>query len=198
MSRLVALAFLILLETGFNVTRVAEGQAAVTPASFRTTKGKVTVDRTVLSLPSAVATIEPRPNAPGYRWLRVNLYSFPLTPADVAGVVKGNIDSLERRSTNMAGTPAEYNVSNAVFQFTIDKDGKVWQLDLSVPGHGCTIAGSDRQARAVLQDYQFDGTHLRLKSAGSYTCDLKSMGVPDQRYGWDLDLAIPVFAAAVK
>ena len=44
-------------------------QGAVTPETFET-KVRVSTGGTVLELSSAVATIEPRPNAPGYRWLR--------------------------------------------------------------------------------------------------------------------------------
>ena len=89
--------------------------------------------------------------AQGYRWLRVHFYSYPLTPSDAAAAMKGNIESLEHRWKAMAGTPAEYNVSNAVLQLGVDKDGKVWQVDLSVPGHACTVAASDKEAHAMLQ-----------------------------------------------
>lgn len=166
----------------FGILVVA--QAAVTPATFRT-KAQFSAGPTLLSLSSAVATIEPRPNAPGYRWLRVHFYAVPLTPADAAAATKGNIDALERQWKNKAGNPAEYNVSNAVLQFGLDKDGKVWQIDLAVPGHSCTIAASDREATALLPGYRFDGTRLRLKSKGSHPCE---------RFAWDVDLAIPVFA----
>jgi hypothetical protein len=159
-------------------------QAAVTPASF-TTKARFSSGATSLSLSTAVATIEPRLAAPGYRWLRVHFYAFPLTPADVAAVTKGNIEPLDRRWKSNAGNPAKYNVSNAVLQFGVDKDGKVWQIDLSVPGHTCTIAASDKEAKALLQDYRFDGTRLRLKTAGAHACE---------RLAWDVDLTVPVFA----
>jgi methylthioribose-1-phosphate isomerase len=160
----------------------------VTPASF-TTKAQVTVDRTVLSLTSAVATIEPRPNAPGYRWLRVHFYAFALSHAEAAAAGKGNIDPLERRWEAMAGNrPAAYNVSNAILQLAVDKDGKVWQVDLSVPGHTCTIASSDVEANKLLQDYQFDGTRLRLRTRGAHPCE---------KFAWDVDLKTTVVAAGI-
>jgi hypothetical protein len=43
------------------------------------------------------------------------------------------------------------------------------------------------------QNYQFDGKHLRMKTKGSYVCDMKSLGIPNQTFGWDVDLNIPVF-----
>ena len=171
MDRITVVVVLILL--GFQLT----------PASFQT-KAQVSVDRTVLPLVSAVATVEPR--APGYRWLRVHFYSYPLTAADVTAAARGNIQTLERRWKDMAGNPAAYNVSHAVLQLGIDTDAKVWQVDLSVPGHACTIAGSDREAKAVLQEYQFDGARLRLKSKGTHPCE---------KFGWDVDVTTPVFAA---
>jgi hypothetical protein len=79
----------------------------------------------------------------------------------------------------------------------VDNDLKVWQVDVSVPGHACTIAASEPDVKSVLQDYRFDGRRLRLKSKGSFVCDLKSLGIPNQRFGWDLDLDVPVFRKAV-
>jgi hypothetical protein len=157
-------------------------ETAVTPASF-TTNARFSSGATSLSLSTAVATIEPRLGAPGYRWLRVRFYAFPLTPADVAAVTKGNVEPLEQRWKSKTGP--EYNVSHAVLQFGVDKDGKVWQVDLSIPGQTCTIAASDVEAKALLQDYRFDGTRLRLKTKGKHPCE---------RLAWDVDLTLPVFA----
>ena len=188
------LGSIVLAAVGLTLPIILASSAAQdpTPATFRTT-ARFAVDRTVLALSSAVATIEPRLNAPGYRWLRVYFYAFPLTPADVAEATRGSVASLERRWQSKADHPAEYNVSNAVLQFGVDKDGRVWQVDLSIPGHGCTIAGSDREARAALQDYQFDGRRLRLKAKGSHVCDINARGVANPTFTWDVDLSLPVF-----
>jgi hypothetical protein len=132
-----------------------------------------------------VATIEPRLGAPGYRWLRVHFYAYPLTTTDVLAVTNGNIESLERRWKAMAGTPAKYNVSHALLQLGVDKDGKVWQVDLAVPGFACTIAGSDREANVLLQEYRFDGSRLKLRAKGTHSCE---------KFGWDIDVTTPVFA----
>ena len=93
----------------------------------------------------------------------------------------------------MASNPTDYNNGNAVLQFSLDKDLKVWQVDMSVPGHGCTIAPFEQDVKNFLQDYQFDGKNLRLKSKGSYVCDMKSMGMANQKFGWDVDLNTQVF-----
>ncbi len=93
-----------------------------------------------MSLSGAVATIEARPNTPGYSWVRINFYSFPLTAEDVVGAVNGDIESLDRKWNKKASNPQDYNNSHAVLQLSVDRDLKVWQVDMSVPGHTCTIA----------------------------------------------------------
>ena len=167
----------------------------VDPSSFNTT-AKFSVDNNVMTLSSAVAILEPRPGAPGYYWLRITFYSFPLTAADVAGVVSGNIDSLERKWSATASNPKQYNNSHAVIQLTVDSAFKVWQVDMFVPGYGSTIAPSEPDVKNFLQTYQFDGKRLNLKSKGSYVPDTKSAGVPNHKFGWDIDLDLPVFRKA--
>src|SRR5262252_2391859 len=79
--------------------------------------------------PSAtLATAQPRNGAPAYSWLRVYFYSSA-TAADRAKV----------------SSPRDLTRTNwsAVLQLTIDRAGTVWQIDLSLPGHTCTIAASD-------------------------------------------------------
>jgi hypothetical protein len=136
-------------------------QSEAAPATVAT-RAHVSAGGEAATLSSAAATIEPRLGAPGYRWLRVYFWKGP------------------------AGTaPAGYRKWDAVLQLGIDKDATAWQVDLAVPGHTCTIAGSDREAKAMLQEYRFDGTHLRLKAKGSHSCE---------QFSWDIDLSIPVIA----
>jgi hypothetical protein len=119
--------------------------------------------------------------------------SFPLTPADVAGAMKGNVDSMERKWTSKAGNPRDDNHSHPVLQVTVDRDRKVTQVDLSVPGHTCTIAASAGEVAKAVPGYQFDGKGLTLKGKGSYICDMSFAKSPNRTFGWDLDLSIPVF-----
>jgi hypothetical protein len=165
------------------------------PGAFKT-HAIFSVDKDTMSLTSVAATIEARPNAPGYSWLRINFYSFPFTAADIAGALKGHVESMDTKWKNKAGNPKDYNHSNAVVQLSVDKDFKVWQVDMAVPGHTCTIAPNEPDVTRILQDYRFDGKHLRLRSKGSLVCDLKSLGIPNQRFGWALDLDVPVFRKA--
>jgi hypothetical protein len=162
------------------------------PSTFET-HAVFSVDHDAMSLTSVAATIEARPNAPGYSWLRINFYSFKFTAADIAGAVKGHLESMDSRWKKMASNPKAYNHSNAVVQLGVDKNFNVWQIDMAVPGHTCTIAPYERDVKSALQEYRFDGKRLRLKSKGSFVCDLKSLGIPNQRFGWDLDLDVPVF-----
>jgi hypothetical protein len=82
---------------------------------------------------------------------------------------------------------------NAVIQLTVDKDSKVTQVDMAVPGHTCTIAPFEDEVKSLLQSYRFDGKNLKLKSKGSHVCDMKFLEIPNQKFGWNIDLSIPVF-----
>lgn len=162
------------------------------PGSFKT-NARFSVDNAAMTLSSVVATIEPRPNASGYSWVQVTFYSFPLTAEDVAGVAKGDAESLERKLNRLENDATKYNTSHAEIQLTVDRAFKVWQVDMSVPGHACTIAPWEQDVRNFLQEYNFDGAKLRLKSKGSYVCEMKAAGIPDQKFGWQFDVNIPVF-----
>ena len=146
-----------------------------------------------MKLSTAIATIEPRPGAPGYSWLRISFYSFPVAADDLASVMKGDTHSMDRKWNQKASNPNDYNNSRAVLQLSIDKSSKVWQVELSLPGHTCTIASFESEVTAFLQDYKFDGKNLRLESKGSYVCDMKFMGNPNQKFGWDVDVNALVF-----
>jgi hypothetical protein len=166
--------------------------ATVDPNSFHTS-ANFSVNDDAMSLSTAVATIEPRLGAPGYSWLRIYFYSFPVAANDMSAVMKGDTSSMDRKWNNKASNPKDYNTSRAVLQLSVDKNSKVWQVDMSVPGHSCTIAPFEPDVKTFLQAYKFDGKNLRLKSKGSYVCDMKFMGIPNQKFGWDIDLNTTVF-----
>ena len=132
----------------------------------------------VTSVPLATrATVQPRNGAPTYSWLRVYFYS--------SGAAAARAE---------ASTPRDLTKTNwsAVLQLTVDKGGTVWQVDLSLPGHTCTIAASDGEARSALQIFQFDGTRVRLRSHGSHICDLRTLRIANQTFEWDVDVDVPV------
>jgi len=168
------------------------GPAPVDPNSFHT-NANFSVDNNAMSLSSAVATIEPRLGAPGYSWIRISFYSFPVTTDDIAGIMKGDAGSMDKKWNKKASNPKDYNNSYAVIQLSVDKNSKVWQVDMSVPGHSCTIAPFEQDVKTFLQDYQFDGKNLKLKSKGSYVCDMKFMGIPNPKFGWEIDLNTVVY-----
>jgi hypothetical protein len=172
---------------------VFAGALPLTPDSFGTS-AKFAVDNSHLSLSSVIATIAPRLGAPGYSWVRIHFYSFPPAPEDMTGIVKGDVTSMDKKWEKLADRhDNSYNVSNALIQLSVDKDYKVWQVDMAIPGRGCTIAPFEKDVKSFLQDYRFDGRNLRLKSKGSYVCDMKVMKIPDQTFTWDIDLTIPVY-----
>jgi hypothetical protein len=171
---------------------VLSGPASVDPNSFRTS-ARFSVDNLAMSLSTAVATIEPRLGAPGYSWLRISFYSFPVAADDIAGIMKGDTGSMDKKWNQKASNPKDYNSSYAFIQLSVDQNSKVWQVDMAVPGHACTIAPYEQDVKNFLQNYQFDGKKLTLKSKGSYDCDMKFMGIPNQKFGWDIDLNADVF-----
>jgi hypothetical protein len=147
--------------------------AAAASTTARFSAADVTSTSTI-----AVATSQPRTAAPGYTWVRIYFYPSPLTPDEAARARQGRVDSIKRW--------------NAVLQLTVDNNATVWQVDLALPGHTCTIAESDRDAKNAFQEMHFDGTHVRLKGKGSHVCDMRFMKIPNQTFTWDVDLDSPV------
>ena len=164
--------------------------AALGPDSFAT-KARFSVDADEFPLSTAIATIEPRPGAPGYSWVRIYFYSFAPAGEDMAAISAGNVDSMDKKWEHKASVPADYNHGYANIQLSVDSAFKVWQVDMAVPGHTCTVAPFENDVHNFLQDYHFDGKTLTLKSKGSYVCDMMS---GKQRFGWDIDVQTPVFA----
>jgi len=146
------------------------------------TTATFSVDGAARTSSTAVATVQPRTGAPAYSWLRIYFYASPLGSADAASAARGRIDAIKARWS-------------AVLQLTVDKSASVWQIDLSLPGHTCTIAESDREAKAALQEFQFDGTRVRVKGKGSHLCDMSLLRIPNQTFAWDVDLESVVVGA---
>jgi hypothetical protein len=114
-------------------------------------------------------------------------------PEDIPGAVNGNVQSIHKKWNNRASNPSDYNTSNAFIRLSVHSSFKVWQVDMALPGHTCAVAPFEQDVRNFLQTYQFDGKKLKLKSKGSYVCDMKFMAIANQIFGWDIDLNIPVF-----
>lgn len=169
--------------------------AALDSKAFETT-ARFSVDAFHTTLSTAMATMEPRLGAPGYFWVRVHFYSFAPAAEDVAAAQSGSLKSMDDKRQKKASNTEDYNHSNAVIQLGIDKNYKVWQVDMAVPGHTCTIAPFEDDVKKFLQVYQFDGKTLKLKSKGEYVCDMKSVGAGEPHFGWDIDLDTPVFTKA--
>ena len=147
------------------------------PTATFSVDGIPTVSSTV------VATVQPRSGAPGLSWLRIYFYPSPLNMSDASSAATGRVDSIKAKW-------------NAVLQLTVGQDRKVWQMDLSLPGHTCTIAESNRDANTALQAFEFDGTHLRLRADGSHVCDMKFMGIPNQTFRWTVDVPSSIVVGA--
>jgi len=159
---------LIVWLLGFLIASVA---AAAQTARFR-------VDGVTSTPSTVVATMEPRPGAPGYRWLRVYFYSS-LTASERAQVERGEA---EGRRIHWA----------AVLQFSLDKQSTMWQVDLALPEYKCTIAESDVDAKKAVQTLQLKNGRLTLTAKGVHVCDMKSLGMPNRTFEWDVNVATRV------
>jgi hypothetical protein len=177
-------------------------------------------------LSSVVAAIEAPSGPMGYSWMEIDFYSFrftqqdiaaarrgdlesihkkweamgensfPYTDADLAAAKRGDRSAVDRKAKEMEARSKAFNEGFASLQLAIDKDLAVRQVIMNVPGYGCTIAMLDRDLKSFLQQYQFDGKRLRLRSKGSFVCDMKSAGSGTPKFGWDVDLTTPVFPKA--
>lgn len=146
-------------------------RASAQSATFR-------VDGLTKSPSVAVASIEPRPGAPGYSWLRIYFYTS-LTPN-------------ERKEVETGGPRARRTNWSAVFQLGLDKALTVWQVDMAVPGHTCTVAASDVEAKTAIQAFQFDGHQVSLRAKGSHECDMSGLHIPNSQFEWDVDVVAQV------
>jgi hypothetical protein len=80
----------------------------------------------------------------------------------------------------------------AILQLTVDPSGTVSAIDLALPGRPCAVAQTGQDAMRAVQQFEFDGARLRLKSKAFSICDLKVEGVPSQRFEWDVTIDTPV------
>ena len=141
------------------------------------------VDDLTRVTPSVVATVEPRADAPGSSWIRMYFYSIDLTP-------------IERYLAATGRDPELLRNWETILQITVDPNGTVSAMDLALPGRPCAVAQTSEDAARAVQQFEFDGSRLRLKSKAFSICDLKVEGVPSQRFEWDLTLDTPVVARA--
>ena len=138
-------------------------------------EGDTTTPATIL------ATVEPQAGARGYRLLRIYFYSSELTLAQRVKAASGRDEETLRSWA-------------AIMQLTVDDEATVSKIDLAVPGHMCTVVQTDSDALKALQEFQFNGRYLRLKSRAYSVCDLKLLGVPNPTFEWELDLDTIVIA----
>jgi hypothetical protein len=149
------------------------------------------------SLSSAVATIEPPKGPMRYSWVEINFYSFSFTRQDVAAARSGNTELLNKKWKAM-DDPQAFNQGWASIQLALDAQLRIQQVNMLVPGYSCTVAILERDLTNFVQEYKFDGNTLRLKSKGSYLCDMKAQGLGTPKFGWDVDLTTTVFAKAPR
>lgn len=156
------------------------------------TTAKLSVDQQALSFSSAVAIREARKNL-RFEWVRIHLYAFQLTPDDISAAKTGDVTPMDHKSNKNFNDPNVHSNVWGVVQLSVDDAFKVWQVDIAIPGRACTIASTESEVDAFVQEYNYDGETIRLKSKGSHTCNLSSVGAGLQNYRWDIDVNLPVF-----
>ena len=165
---------------------------SVSPKRFDT-HATFAVDHLSMSLTTAIATIEPSRMAPGHSWIRVYFYSFPADAEDVAQAMGGSVASMDRKWDGKSSEPKDYSTSRAVLQLTVNKDYQIDKVDMSVPGHTCTVASTAQELKDFSTTYALDGRHLRLVAKGSFVCDMTSIGSGKPTFRWNVDVDTPVF-----
>ena|SRR5450432_2670979 len=145
-----------------------------------------------LSLSSAVAIIGAPSGPMNYSWLAITFDSFPFTQQDIDAARKGNKAGLDRKADEIAQPSGTYNTRTATLKLAVDAGRQVNAVNLSIPGYACTIATEEPDLKNFLQEFHLDGKTLRLKSKGSYVCNMKSQGLGTPKFGLDIDLTTPV------
>src|SRR4051812_40512179 len=131
------LSMLILASLADHVS-VAAQEPAPPPQTFHTA-ARFSVDSDVLRLRTAVALAEPHARVNSFSWVRVYFYAFDLSAADLAGLSHGSTDGLERRRLHPSAGDPDVNHSRAALHFLLDKDSRLSNASLEVPGLTCTI-----------------------------------------------------------
>jgi len=75
---------------------------------------------------------------PGFR---IHFYPFAMTEADIAAGPELAMSSPSTKQVNKNSyDPKVRTNASGVIQLSVDKDFKLWQVDMAIPGHSCTIA----------------------------------------------------------
>ena len=119
--------------------------------------------------------------------LEVQFFTKPITEAARTDILENGAKQLRK---------GDY----ATLVLFLDKEKRVWQVNLSyvIPGTTVarTVAWKPEDLKKSFSNYQFDGKRLRLKSKGTYN-ELN----PKQEamsLSWDVDFDLPVFVRARK
>ena len=169
------------LFTAVAVLRVRPGsgdQSKPDPKAFET-HAVFSIDKDAMTLTSVAATIEPRSSAPGYSWLRINFYAFPFTAADIAGAMKGHVESMDAKWTNTAAIRRSTTIRMPSSSSAWIRTSKCGRSTCPFPVTPARSLPMNGDVKSAVQEYRFDGTRLRLKSKGSFVCDIKSLGGPE-------------------
>ena len=119
--------------------------------------------------------------------LEIQFFTKPITEAARTDILENGAKQLRK---------GDY----ATLVLFLDKEKRVWQVNLSyvIPGTTVarTVAWKAEDLKKSFSNYQFDGKRLRLKSKGTY----KELNPKQEAMSlsWDVDFDLPVFDRARK
>jgi hypothetical protein len=155
------LASLILTALACRVfVSILAQEPAPAPETFHTA-ARFSVDSDVLRFRTAVAFTEPHARDNTSSWIRIYFYAFDLTAADVIGLSHGTMDGLELHRKQPSPGGPDVNHSRAALHFLLDKDSKLSNASLEVPGLTCTIVVEASTATTAVQTFRFDAGTCR-------------------------------------
>jgi hypothetical protein len=119
--------------------------------------------------------------------LEIRFFTRPITAADRVDILEHDAKQLEKSDF-------------ATLVLFLDKEKKIWQVNMSyvIPGTTVarTVAWKPEELARSFSDYQFDGKRLRLKSKGTFSeVNAKQEALA---LSWDVDIDLPVFERAGK
>lgn len=135
---------------------------------------------------SMIATSEKHPadDGSGYKMIFLHFYPFELSEEELAAIQKDGTDALKDK---IYSDMKNYYSKTATFYMTVNSDGKIQQMDISVPGTTCTVAWREDDLNKYIQDSSVTQTHISLKTSGEYECDSVH-----KTFKWNLDIDAPL------
>ena len=168
---------------------------SIDPTSFET---KATISRNddLKFFVSAISAIEKHPlYSPEWSRLVIRFYPFELDGDDIKNITLDKLELIRKKryiyteyNTELVNSTIYNNY--AELYLNIDRQFKVGQIDISVPGYSCTVAYTQKDIDDFLQEFKLDVDTVNLSSKGSAVCPRNFKNIS---FSWDIELNGLVF-----